>query len=378
MKSIPRRRRVPIAAVLTLSAVALAACSSGGGTSTGSGQATAGSGALTTVKIGGSTGGDLGLAWIAKEAGFFKQQGLNVQFVNFVGAGAPAITSAFLGGSFEFLNGAVASTMSAKAAGAPIQAVFNVDIGQQIEIAMHDSTAARLHVPQPDGTASGALDQFLALKGSHIKLAVTSTTSPAWNAIAAIARTHGVTVGVNAAGDDIDVITTGTTTSMNASYLADKVDAMASNPPTTTKPNSTNINLGLISPLADSTGLYLDVSQSYEQKNPQTVQKVINAMVEAWAYAKANPQKAEQLTVSMQKENEITDPAEIKSLYQDAAVHWTTPLLLPSAFSNAVKVINLAQPQRINLTYQQWANPTFVNKAVKDTSLLYGQTVPSG
>lgn len=329
------------------------------------------------MKIGGSTGGDLGIAWIAQQAGFFKEQGLNVKFVNFVGAGASAITSAFLGGSFDFLNGPVASTMSAKAAGAPIQAVFNVDVGQQIEITVHNSAAARLHIPTPDGTAATALAQFKALKGSHIKLGVTSTTSPAWNAIASNAKAQGLVVGVNDANADIDVVTTGTTTAMNAGYLADKTDAMASNPPTTTKPDSNIINMGLIDPLASATGLYLDVLQSYAKQNPQTTQKVVNAMVKAWAYAKANPDKAEELTTSMQVENKITDPAEVKQLYQDASSHWKTPLLLRSGFDNAVHIVNVAQPKKISLTYEQWADPTFVNKAVKDSSLLLGQTVPA-
>ncbi len=357
------------AAFVAVAMLVTAACGSGGSTQS--------SGGLTTVKIGGSTGGDLGIAWIAQQAGFFKEQGLDVKFVNFVGAGASAITAAFLGGSFDFLNGAVASTMSAKAAGAPIQAVFNVDIGQQIEIAMHNSVAQRLNVPTPDGTAQTALAQFKALKGSHIKLGVTSTTSPAWNAIVSNAKAQGLTVGVNKPDDDIDIITTGTTTAMNAGYLADKTDAMASNPPTTSKPDSNIINMGLIDPLASSTGLYMDVSQSYAKQNPQTTQKVVNALVKAWAYAKANPAKAEQLTTSLQKANEITDPAEVKTLYQDASSHWKTPLLLRSAFDKAVQVVNVAQPKKISLTYEQWADPTFVNKAVQDKSLLMGQTVPA-
>lgn len=361
----PWRTRFTTAAALTLAAVSAAACSSTSTTGSG-GSAAASAGELTTVKIGGSTGGDLGLAWIAQQAGFFKQQGINADFVNFVGSGTPAITSAFLGGSFDFLNGPVATTMSAKAAGAPIQAVFNVDIGQQLEIAIHNSVASQLHIPAATGTSSGALAQLMALKGSHLKLAVTSTTSPAWNAVVAIAKTHGLTAGVNAAGDDIDIVTTGTTTAMNASYLADKVQAMASNPPTTTKPDSTNINLGLITPLSDATGIYLDVLQSFAQKNAQTTQKVVNAMVQAWAYAKKYPQKAEQLTVSMQKQNDITDTSEDQSLYQDAASHWETPLLTMSGFSNAVKIVNLAQPQKLTLTYEQWADPSFVNQAVKD------------
>jgi hypothetical protein len=242
---------------------------------------------------------------------------------------------------------------------------------------MHNSAAARLKVPQPDGTDAKALAQFTALKGSHIKLAVTSTTSPAWNAIAALAKTHGMTVGVNQAGADIDVITTGTTTAMNAGYLANKYDAMASNPPTTSKPDSNIINMGLIQPLASSSGLYLDVLQSFAKKNPATTQKVVNAMVKAWAYAKQNPAKAEQMTTSMQKANEITDPAKIHTLFTDAARGWKTPVLVPEAFDNALKIVNLAQPKPISLTYEKWADPTFVNKAIKDPSLTQGLTVPT-
>jgi ABC-type nitrate/sulfonate/bicarbonate transport system substrate-binding protein len=175
-------RTVGIAVIAIALALGASSCSSSKPKASSSTTVAAGSGALTQVKIGGSTGGDFALLWIAEQGGFFKAQGLDAKFVNFVGAGAPAITSAFLGGSFDFLNGAVASTMSAKAAGAPMQAIFGVDIGQQIEIAVHNTVAQKLNMPQPDGTAATALKQFQALKGSHIKIGVTSTTSPAYNA----------------------------------------------------------------------------------------------------------------------------------------------------------------------------------------------------
>jgi hypothetical protein len=336
----------------------------------GAAAATAKPLSVSSITIGGSTAGDFGLTWIAQKAGFFKQQGLTVKIVDFAGSGSTsAITSAFLSGSFDFLNNAASATMYAKQAGAPIQAIVDDDIGQQQEIAISDAAAKRLHVPPTTDTPAGSLAQFKALKGSHITVGITTTASPAYNSIVADAKENGLTTGVNSSSADIDLVTTGTVTSQSSGYLNGKFDAIGSSPPQSLHPDQDDIHLGLVKPASEAAGLYVVGLDSFMKAHPDTTQALVNAEVEAWEYARENPAKAENLITSMEAANDVTNPATVKIIYQGLAEYWKTPLLLQSAFNGAKELSNLSQSTKLTLTYGQWCDPTFVDNAVKDLHL---------
>jgi ABC-type nitrate/sulfonate/bicarbonate transport system substrate-binding protein len=368
-----------VLALVTVGTAVVTACGSSGG---GAAAPAGGSGSTlsqSSISIGGSTAGDFGLTWIADKAGFFKQQGLTVKFVNFsAGTGSTSgITSAFLGHSFDFLNNPATATLFAKQAGAPITAVASVDEGSQNQIAISDAAAARLHIPAADGTPAEATKQLLALKGSHITIGVTGTSSTSYTTIAALLQLNGLTYGVNAPGKDVDFVTTGTANTQVAGFLAGKFDAIASTPPQTTKPDTVVISLGLIPPVAQGAGLYLATLDSFAQAHPDTVQAVVNAEVEAWAYAKKNPAAAEKLMVSMYAENGVTDPAAAASLFAVQSKYWETPVMSQAAYNSAVKVINLGSKTPISLGFSSWCDDAFVDKAIKNPSLTLGQSVPA-
>lgn len=368
-------------ALLLAIAAAAAVTACGSSNSTSAAPASGGGKTLSqsSISIGGSTAGDFGLTWIADKAGFFKQQGLTVKFVNFsAGTGSTSgITSAFLGHSFDFLNNPATATLFAKQAGAPINAVVSVDEGSQNQIAISDAAAARLHIPAADGTPAAATKQLLALKGSHITIGVTGTSSTSYTTIAALLQLNGLTYGVNSPGSDVDFVTTGTANSQVAGFLAGKFDAIASTPPQTTKPDTVVISLGLIPPVSQGAGLYLATLNSFAQAHPDTVQAVVNAEVEAWAYAKKNPAAAEKLMVSMYAENGVTNPATVQSLFAVQSKYWETPLMSQAAYNNAVKVINLGSKTPITLGFGSWADTTFVDKAITNPSLTLGLSVPA-
>jgi ABC-type nitrate/sulfonate/bicarbonate transport system substrate-binding protein len=323
---------------------------------------------VSSVSIGGSVAGDFGLEWIAQKGGFFAKQGLTVKFVNFsVGTGSTSgITSAFLGGSFNFLNNAASATMYAEQAGAPIQAIVQDDTGQQQEIAIHSATAAKLHIPAADSTPAQALAQFKALKGTHLSVGVTTTSSPAYNSIVAIAKKNGLTYGVNDSKDDIDLVTTGTATAQSSGFNANKFDAIGSSPPQSLRPDTTVINLGAIAPVSQAAGLYLVGLNSFMKVHPDTTQALVNGMVQAWEYAHQHPAQAEKLIVSMEAENDQTNPATVKTLYADLSRYWKSPYPSEAAFNAAKQLVNTSQPTPLTLTYAKWADPSYVQTAAKN------------
>ncbi len=377
-----RRNRFAVATAVAAVVISLvSACSSGSSSKSSSSSASAGGAPKlsdSSISIGGSTAGDFGLTWIADKGGFFAQQGLTVKFVNFsAGTGSTSgITSAFLGHSFDFLNNPATATLFAKQSGAPIHAVVAADEGSQNQIMISNAAAAKYHIPAATGTAANAQAQLAALKGSHITIGVTGASSTSYTTIVALLKLNNMTYGIDSASSDVDFVTTGTATAQVSGFAAGKFDALASTPPQTTKPNTTTISLGLISPVAQSAGLYLATLDSFAKAHPDTVQAVVNAEVQAWAYAKTNPAGAEKLIVSMQAENQVTDPTTVQQLFDSQSKYWVTPVMTKDAYDSAVKVINLGQSMPVTLSYTDWVDPTFVDKAAKDTKLTMGQKVP--
>jgi NitT/TauT family transport system substrate-binding protein len=373
------RHLTPVLVGMTVAAAAVAGCASSSSGSAASAGGSAHGLSQSSITIGGSTAGDFGLTWIAQQAGFFKQQGLTVKFVNFsAGTGSTSgITAAFIGHSFDFLNNPATATLFAVQAGAPIRAVVSSDEGSQNQIAISDAAATRLHIPAADSTPAEAETQLKALKGSHIKIGVTGTSSTSYTTIVALLKLNGMTYGVNSPSSDVDFITTGTASSQVSGFLAGKFDAIASTPPQTTKPNTVTISLGLIPPVSQGAGLYLSTLTSFAQAHPDTVQAVVNAEVEAWAYAKRNPAAAQKLITSMYAQNGVTSPATVKTLFALQSKYWETPAMSPAAYDSAIKVINLGSATPVKLSYSSWADASFVNKAIANTSLTLGQSVPS-
>jgi ABC-type nitrate/sulfonate/bicarbonate transport system substrate-binding protein len=340
--------------------LALAGCSSGGGSTGAAGS--------TKVTIGGAYKADFGLVWIAKQQGFFQQQGIDVTTFDTSGVDANATMSAFLGGQFPIIDVAAPTEMFAKQSGGHLHAIMAMDTGEQIEVTINNAAARAAGV-----TLSGDPTQELtALKGSHLSIAVTSKSSPAYNNLIAELKTHGLSIGP---GADVNVQTVGSISAQVAGLKAGKLAAAASTPPSIPViPNTTVINLGRITPLSQSVGQYLCVADAYAAAHPKTVQAVVTAITQAWNYAHQHPAQAEKLISSLDKINGVTDPAEVHTLFTDSSGYWRTPVMEQSGFDSAVHTVNLAQSQGLTLTYSDFADPHYVQQAVRQ---LHVQ-VPAG
>jgi ABC-type nitrate/sulfonate/bicarbonate transport system substrate-binding protein len=343
-------------------ALALAGCSSGGG-----GAASA-DGGTTKVTIGGAYKADFGLVWIAKQQGFFRQQGIDVSTFDTSGVDANATMSAFLGGQFPIIDVAAPTEMFAKQSGGHLHAVMAMDTGEQIEVTVNNAAASAAGV----SLTGDPTQQLTALKGSHLSIAVTSTSSPAYNNLVAELKTHGLTIGP---GADVNLQTVGSISAQVAGLKAGRLAAAASTPPSIPViPNTTVINLGKITPLSQSVGQYLCVADSFAAAHPKTVQAVVTAITQAWNYARQHPAQAERLISSLDKVNGVTDPAEVHTLFADSSSYWRTPLMERTGFTSAVHTVNLAQQQGLTLSYDDFADPKYVNTAVRQLHLQ----VPAG
>lgn len=200
----------------------------------------------------------------------------------------------------------------------------------------------------------------------------TSTSSPAYNNLVAELKTHGLTIGP---GADVNVQTVGSISAQVAGLKTGRLAAAASTPPSIPViPNTTVINLGRITPLSQSVGQYLCVADSFAAAHPKTVQAVVTAITQAWNYARRHPAQAEKLISSLDKVNGVTDPAEVHTLFADSSGYWRTPVMARTGFTSAVYTVNLAQQQGLTLSYNDFADPKYVNAAVRQLHLQ----VPAG
>ncbi|HTX82194.1 MAG TPA: ABC transporter substrate-binding protein [Streptosporangiaceae bacterium] len=349
-------------ALTALGAVlALGACSSSSASdSSGSG--------LTQISIAGSYGADFGLVAIAQQAGFFKKQGLDVKLVNSAGFSAASLQSAFLAGTYTFEVSAAASEILAASAGGQFKAIAGMDIGQQQQIAIAGNIAKKFHIPLSATTAAGTEAQIAALKGSHITIGISNTSGPSYNEASAVFKAEGITVGAHG---DVTMESLGNTSTFAPALAAGKIDAFILPPPISDVKGAAVINLGNVSPVDDATGLYMMALDKTISQDKPTVQKTVNAIVEAWSFAKANPAKAEPMLASVYAANGITSPSDSEAhvVFNDDARYWVTPAMPQSAFQNALGILVTGQGKQVKESYGQLIDNAFVTNAAQSLKI---------
>jgi ABC-type nitrate/sulfonate/bicarbonate transport system substrate-binding protein len=344
-------------AVVVLSA---AGCGSSGQ------QAAASSGVSSgLITIGTSFKTNSAAIYIADKAGYFKDAGLNVKVIDTSALSSSDFTSAFFGGSYDFINAPAPTAMIADASAGSnrMTAVMQMDLGSHDQIALSKSAAASAHLPASDGSAATSLTQLKDLKAAHITTAVTSLTSIAYIDLVAACSANGVTCKPNSTGANVDVVTVGSPGTQVAGLAAGKFSSIVAGPPTTTQPGATTIDLGEIAPVSTAVNDYLIASPTFVAQNAGTVQAVVNAISRAWAWAQSHPAQAEQLCQPMYKETGVTSAAEMQQLYSGAAQYWGDPTPSQAPFQATEQLANFAQPSKLKLTFAQFANPAFEAKA---------------
>ena len=371
--------RVSSAALLTAAAVAMvvsaAGCGSSGNQATGSGGTSSG-----VITIGTSFKTNSAAIYIAEKAGYFKDAGLNVKVVDTSALSSSDFTSAFFGGTYDFINAPASTAMIADSAagGDRMTAVMQMDLGSHDQIALSKTAAESAHLPAGNGSASTSLAQLKDLQAAHITAAVTSLTSIAYIDLVAACSANGVTCKPNSSGANVDVVTVGSPGTQVAGLAAGKFSAIVAGPPTTTQPGATTIDLGQIAPVSSAVNDYLIASPTFVAQQAGTVQAVVNAISRAWAWAQSHPAQAEQLCQPMYKETGVTSTAEMQQLYSGAARYWGAPVPSQVPFQATEQLGDLAQPSKLKLTFAQFANPSFEAKAEASYKIRVPSPTPSG
>jgi ABC-type nitrate/sulfonate/bicarbonate transport system substrate-binding protein len=349
--------------------VLVAGCSSSSGSkASGSSPAV---GPLTNVTVATGSRSDSALIYVAQAAGYFRDEGINAKLVDIsqVSNTSDAL-AAFYGGTYNFINNGASTTIASDAAsgGHSVTAVMQMDVGTTQEIAIDSTKAKSLNLPSGNSPAA-SLAQLMALKGSHLTLAVTTLSSISAVDLLAACKAHGLTCAANSSSADIDLVTAGEPTTQEAGLQAHKFDAIAAGPPTTRLPNTVQIELGEISPVQQSVNDYLLVTPNYLSAHKDIVTKVVTAVGKAWKLYQSDPTMAEKDAAQMYKDADVTDPAEAHELFTGWAKYWVNPVPTSQAYSDTVSVMNLTGSKPVSLPYAQFADTSFATAAVSSLGI---------
>ncbi|MFE1462031.1 MULTISPECIES: ABC transporter substrate-binding protein [Streptomyces] len=260
--------------------VATACGSSGDEPSKGGGS----SGGVTTVKIGLIPIVDVAPLYLGQKKGFFKEQGLELEFTT--AQGGAAIVPGVASGQFQFGFSNVTSLMVAQSNGVPVKAVAN--------------GIASTGEPGED---FGAL---MVKKGSPLKSPEElEGRKVAINTLKNINET-AVRASVRSAGGDPDEVEFVELPfdQMPAALDKGQIDAaMVVEPATATIKNQDGVEIA--SPLVDvapdlTVALYF-TSKQYAERNPEVVEKFQKAAAQSLAYADAHPDEARETITTYTK-----------------------------------------------------------------------------
>ncbi|WP_055619214.1 ABC transporter substrate-binding protein [Streptomyces sp. JHA19] len=260
--------------------VATACGSSGDEPSKGGGS----SGGVTTVKVGLIPIVDVAPLYLGQKKGFFKEQGLELEFTT--AQGGAAIVPGVASGQFQFGFSNVTSLMVAQSNGVPVKAVAN--------------GIASTGEPGED---FGAL---MVKKGSPLKSPKElEGRKVAINTLKNINET-AVRASVRSAGGDPDEVEFVELPfdQMPAALDKGQIDAaMVVEPATATIKNQDGVEIA--SPLVDvapdlTVALYF-TSKQYAERNPEVVEKFQKAAAQSLAYADAHPDEARETITTYTK-----------------------------------------------------------------------------
>lgn len=308
--------------------------------------------------------------WIAKDKGFFTQQGLNVETTVSKGAAITYIT-VMLSGSADFMQGASAAQILAAESGAPVKAVIMATAPSGQFMAINQKVATDKKVPPEAKTPDEAVAQLKALKGSKITIGVEGPTADTYAWMLYMFKELGMTVG---AGGDVAIKFTGSPLNNVAAFNSGQVEAIASALPYSSQPNSVRIPLFRIPPATNAAGQYLITTNPLIKDHPDTVQAVVNAVTLASQFVREHPDEAFKV-VQPHLVAAGYDDIELQRLMFYTGYAQFAQLSYPfkNAYDNQITLLNSGNAANnkglVKLTWDKFVDTRFAEKTLKQLNL---------
>jgi NitT/TauT family transport system substrate-binding protein len=288
---------------------------------------------------------------LTERLGYFKEQGLNVTVTDF-GGGAKALQS-LIGGSADVVTGAYEHTIRMQVKGQPITAVLELGRFPGIVLAVRKDKAAQVK-------------SFKDLKG--MKIGVTAPGSSTNFFVNALIAKEGLKP------EDVSIIGVGTGLSAVAAMKKGDIDAISNLDPVITKLQQDGdvVVLADSRTEADNKKLFggnnpaavVYFKQDFIEKNPQTVQRIVNAFYKTQKWLeRATP---EDVAKTVPEEYYLGD----KALYLAAVaaskpMYSVTGIIPPEGMKNALDMLVQfdAEMKNAKVDLSKTFNDSFAKKA---------------
>jgi len=282
------------------------------------------------IAVGGKSGVYYLPLSVTERLGYFKDAGLDIEIVD-VASGARALQS-IVGGSADIGNGNFDHAIQMQAKNQPLVALLQYDRYPGFVLAMMAGKADRYRSPAD-------------LKG--MKIGVTSPGS----ATHFMAAYMMVRSGMKA--DDASFVGTGATSTAIAAARRAEIDAIVSSDPMMTLMQSENLVKVVADPrTAQGTqavyggpypGGVIYATPAYIEKNPQVVQKVVDAFVHGLKWLGSH--SAEDIAKLMPEDYALGNrPIYVKALEGSKPMYSPDGMFVPGAVETAAAVLKLFDP----------------------------------
>ncbi|MEZ5766053.1 MAG: ABC transporter substrate-binding protein [Xanthobacteraceae bacterium] len=288
---------------------------------------------------------------LTERLGYFKEQGLNVTVTDF-GGGAKALQS-LIGGSADVVTGAYEHTIRMQVKGQPITAVLELGRFPGIVLAVRKDKAAQVK-------------SFKDLKG--MKIGVTAPGSSTNFFVNALIAKDGLKP------EDVSIIGVGTGLSAVAAMKKGDIDAISNLDPVITKLQQDGdvVVLADSRTEADNKKLFggnnpaavVYFKQDFIEKNPQTVQRVVNAFYKTQKWLeRATP---EDVAKTVPEEYYLGDRAlYLAAVAASKPMYSVTGIIPPEGMKNALDMLVQfdAEMKNAKVDLSKTFNDSFAKKA---------------
>jgi ABC-type nitrate/sulfonate/bicarbonate transport system substrate-binding protein len=329
---------------------------------------------LSNVSLSGTQEANAMMAFFAAQAkGFYKEQGLTVEFKETTASGADA-AAAMAAGAANFAVVPSQATILAITKGANLVPIMGNAYGDTSELAIQQSVADALKL----SAASTPEAQIKALKGSHLEVGISNPTSGSYLNLLSVLKAQGIDYSdPNPSSTSASVIfkTLGSPTNLHTAMLTNNVQSIANNPPTTSVPGF-KISYGKVSPPADIVGWMVDTQKDFAKAHPDTVQAFVTASAKGWQYLKAHQDEAIALATPYLSAANIPDdtikvivPLQMSILFSPKS----TPAVTASGWNATLQILNIITQPAITANLSDVVDSSFIKKAMTDLKMTEPQ-----
>jgi len=276
--------------------------------------------------------------WLAKEEGIFAKHGLDADLVAV--RSAPIQVSALVSNEVQFVRGSVSSMLSAAAQGAKLKIILSLFA----ERASYDFLVGP-SISKPND-----------LRGK--KVGVQDFSGLLWSLTMLSLRE----MGLDPQKDNISIQAIGDSTVIAQSLASGIIDGAALD-----KLQSARLQTLGVKPLLDLSRIALPASpfmcaESFVQKNPQTIENFIKAMIEASAFMRANKERGVALLQKYIKVDRQLAELGYKFLLDDLTSY---TFVTPRGLKTAQDIIALRDPKIRNFNVEELLDQRILAKVVK-------------